>query len=143
MIADISRTIMAQKILLAEDDPNDVLLFEWALKKTGLDLELQVAASGQEVMDLLATPAAAPAPKVSQHLPDILFLDLKMPLVNGFELLEWLGLHPEIRPPSIVVLSGSGMPADIGRAVALGAKQYIEKPISSDLLREILSANQS
>lgn len=132
---------MAQKILLAEDDPNDVLLFEWALKKTGLAPELQVAASGQEVMDLLSLHAAA-VQKAAHHLPDILFLDLKMPLVNGFEVLEWLGLHPEIRPLSIIVLSGSGMPTDIGRAVALGAKRYIEKPISSDLLREILSANQ-
>jgi CheY-like chemotaxis protein len=130
---------MARKILLAEDDPNDVLLFEWALKRTGLSPELQVAASGQELMDLLAAYAAADQ-SAPAALPDVLFLDLKMPLVNGFEVLEWLGQRPEVRSLPVVVLSGSSMPADIHRATSLGARKYIEKPISADLLREILSS---
>ncbi len=131
---------MAQTILLAEADPNDVLLFQWALKRAGLDLKVQVAASGQEVMEFLSRFTAAGHPAQGEF-PDILFLDLKMPMVNGFEVLQWLAQHPEIPPLPVVVLSGSSMPADMERAATLGAKRYIEKPIPSDLLREILATS--
>jgi CheY-like chemotaxis protein len=131
---------MALKILLAEDDPNDMLLFQWALKRAGLDPKVRLVTSGQEVMELLSRFAASVKPP-AEEFPDILFLDLKMPMINGFEVLQWLAQHPEIPPLPVVVLSGSNMPADLERAATLGAKRFIEKPIPSDLLREVLATS--
>jgi CheY-like chemotaxis protein len=78
---------MALTILLAEDDPNDVLLFQWALKRAELNPKVRVATSGQEVMELLS-PFADSVKPPAEEFPDILFLDLKMPMVNGFEVLQ-------------------------------------------------------
>jgi CheY-like chemotaxis protein len=66
------------------------------------------------------------------------FLDLKMPGRNGFDVLEWIRGQPTPFPFPVLVLSGSHEPADMQRAKELGAKAYLVKPITSDKLREIL-----
>jgi CheY-like chemotaxis protein len=72
----------------------------------------------------------------SGSTPILIFLDLKMPVVSGFEVLEWLrfsGLDPL---PTVIVLSGSNDQDDKGRALNLGAAEYLVKPITAELLRE-------
>ena len=73
---------------------------------------------------------------MSEPRPILMFLDLKMPVMSGFEVLEWLrfsGLEPA---PRVIVLSGSNDEDDKGRALNLGASEYLVKPITSELLRE-------
>jgi CheY-like chemotaxis protein len=126
---------MLKNILLAEDDPNDVLLFEWAVKRTGLEPAVHVAENGQDVMDYLARCAEG---LTGEDYPDLVLLDLKMPRVNGFEVLQWLADQPSLPPVPVVVLSGSSIPADMHRARELGAQGYLEKPINPVILRELL-----
>jgi CheY-like chemotaxis protein len=64
---------------------------------------------------------------------------LKMPGQNGFEVLEWLKNKPSLRPLRIFILSGSNEPADIARGRALGALDYIVKPVRLERMRELLS----
>ena len=72
----------------------------------------------------------------AETTPILIFLDLKMPVMSGFEVLEWLrfsGLEPA---PKVIVLSGSNDQDDRGRALSLGAAEYLVKPITAELLSE-------
>jgi CheY-like chemotaxis protein len=71
--------------------------------------------------------------------PDIIFLDLKMPVMSGFEFLEWLKKRSFSAGPSVFVLSGSDQDADRERAAELGATGYLVKPITSERLRACLN----
>ena len=73
----------------------------------------------------------------------MIFLDLKMPGRNGFEVLEWLQTQPTLKSLRVVILSGSQEPADIDRARKLGAADYVVKPVAVERLRELLSKQPS
>jgi CheY-like chemotaxis protein len=122
-------------ILLVEDSPDDVFFFRRAVNKSGLAAETHVAADGVEAMDYLLhqgrfADAAAHPP------PDIMFLDLKLPHVNGFEVLEWMRRQAECRPTPVVVLTSSSQPEDQQRAEALGATLFLTKPPAPEQLRQ-------
>jgi CheY-like chemotaxis protein len=124
-------------ILLVEDSPDDVFFFQRAVQKSGVAALTHVAVDGVEAMDYLlnsgrfADAAAYPA-------PDIMFLDLKLPNVNGFEVLEWMRRHAECPRTPVVVLTSSNQPEDQERAEALGAALFLTKPPFPELLRELL-----
>jgi CheY-like chemotaxis protein len=73
-----------------------------------------------------------------QSLPETIFLDLKMPLMNGFEVLEWMSTQPFAHSIRVVVLSGSEQQHDRQRASELGAAEYVVKPIRVSDLHRIL-----
>lgn len=115
------------RILVAEDDPNDILLLQRAMAKNGLAASVEFVRDGQEAIDYLQ------ALKFSDHsvdpsLPTLLLLDLKMPRLSGFEVLEWLRQQPRFEKMLIAVFSSSDHPADRSRACALGAHSYLVKP---------------
>jgi len=124
-------------ILLVEDSHDDVFFFHRAVHKTGLPALTFVAADGVEAIDYLghqgrfADAAAYPG-------PDILFLDLKLPHCNGFEVLEWMRRHAEFPRPPVVVLTSSSQPEDQARAEALGATLFLTKPPAPEQLRQAL-----
>ena len=120
------RTTGTRKILVAEDDPNDVVLLERAFSKWGGHGAIQFVHDGQEVIDYL-TEATSDGPH-GRSVPGLLLLDLKMPRVNGFEVLEWLKQQPRLRSLLVVVFSSSDDPSDIRKAYALGANSYVVKP---------------
>lgn len=117
-----------QFILLAEDDPNDVLLIQRAFQKAGLKDTLQVVRNGEEAIDYLAGRDAY-ADRQRYPFPYLLLLDLKMPGTDGFKVLDWLRGQPSMRHLLVVVLTSSNFQADIDRAYELGANSYLVKPV--------------
>jgi CheY-like chemotaxis protein len=96
-----------------------------------------VLADGQEVVDYLEGEGDF-ADRRAHPLPDVVVLDLKMPLMNGLEVLEWI--RNESRRPAIpvVMLSGSGLEKDVEEAYRLGADGYFQKPQSVAALNQVL-----
>ena len=117
-------------ILVAEDDPNDIFFLRRAFQKAQIKCQILDVSNGQEAVWYLGgTP---PYNNRSEYpLPQLLLLDLKMPLMNGFDVLEWLRLQPSLAEIPALVLSSSGHDDDIRRAQVLGAQDYYIKP--SDL----------
>ena len=122
-------------ILLVEDSPDDVFFFRRAVHKSGLSAMMHVAVDGVEAMDYLLNKGRF-ADAAAHPPPDIMFLDLKLPHVNGFELLEWIRRHAECPQPPVVVLSSSSQPEDQERAETLGAALFLTKPPAPEQLRE-------
>lgn len=117
-------------ILLAEDDANDVFFLRRAFQRAAVKCQIIDVPNGQEA--ILYLQGIAPYDNRRDYpVPQLLLLDLKMPLVNGFDLLEWLKSRPELADLPAVVLSSSAHEEDVRRAHSLGARDYHVKP--SDL----------
>ena len=114
-------------ILAADDEETDCLLLKLALKQAGLPNPLVLVQDGQAAVDYLT--GAPPYDNRADHpLPGLLLLDLKMPRMNGFEVLEWLANRPDFKHVPVVVLSSSSDEADIEQARRMGACDYRVKP---------------
>jgi CheY-like chemotaxis protein len=120
----------APVILFVEDSEDDTFLFKWTFEKAGSDFRLHHAQNGAEAIEFLR--------HASQHgtLPRIVLLDLKMPILNGFDVLTWLQQQTFSVP--VVVLSGSAQEKDKEMALRLGALDYFVKPVSLPELQRIL-----
>lgn len=119
-------------VLLVEDSKEDALLFQLTLAQTGIAATLLLVPNGKAALDLLSKP------EERQRL-DIVFLDLKMPMISGFEVLRWIQQQNFPRPLHIVVLSGSPHEEDKVLARELGASDYVEKSIAIEDLRHRLA----
>jgi CheY-like chemotaxis protein len=115
------------RILVAEDELSDVMLPRMAFAKALVKVPIYFARDGQEVMDYLEGKPPFDNP-VEHPLPNLLLLDLKLPRVSGFEVLEWLRGHRTLSRLLVVVFGESRQPADVARAYSLGANSYIVKP---------------
>jgi len=129
-------------ILLVEDDPNDVFLMQRAMSKAKLSLPMHVAINGQEAIDYLSGEGKYGDRNI-YPIPNHLFLDLKMPLVNGFEVLEWLRDQSSLGNIDVFVLSSSPEERDRDRSQKLGAKAYLVKPPTPEMLLEVLRPSES
>jgi CheY-like chemotaxis protein len=115
------------KILLVEDDPNDVKLTERALSRSSVKSELFLARDGQEALDFLYREGQfTDAPR-----PDLIFLDLKLPKVDGHEILARIKQDERLRRIPVIVLTISRREEDMVKAYDSGASGYIPKPVSS------------
>ena len=116
----------AKVILIAEDNPDEVFIMSRVFGRCGLPFELRFVANGQEAINYLERkPPYESAEKYP--CPSVIVLDLKMPLVNGFEVLAWLKLQPELSRIPAVVHSSSAVREDRERAGQLGARDYYVK----------------
>jgi CheY-like chemotaxis protein len=116
-------------ILVAEDDEDDFLFLRRAIRQAAISNPILRFRDGSELIKFLEQMPGTDASS-SAHTPWLLLLDIMMPMMNGFEVLEWLSAHrglPKVRP---VMLSGSYRNEDIQRALSLGATDYLMKPIS-------------
>ncbi len=118
----------AMTLLVAEDDPNDVVFLKMAFEAAGLGPAARFVSDGQEAMDYLLGRHPF-EDRTRFPFPTTLVVDLKMPRMSGFELLEWLRQRPEFQTLSVVVLTGSNWQSDAGRALELGAQLYVTKPL--------------
>ncbi len=124
-------------ILLVEDDPNDVFLMKRALKGAAITNPLHIAEDGQQAIDYLAGTDQF-ADRTAFPLPNLVFLDLKLPYKSGFEVLEWIRIHPSMDSTLIVVLTSSSEERDIRESYRLGAKSFLVKPPTQKMLSELM-----
>lgn len=111
-------------ILLVEDNPDDVELALLALRANGMESETMVARDGQEALDFLLAYRGP-----CEDLPEVVLLDLKLPLVDGFEVLRQLRANQATRYLPVVILSSSREERDLIACYELGANSYIQKSL--------------
>ena len=125
---------MKRKILLVEDNPDDVALTLRALKKNNIANEVIVAKDGIEALDYLFGDNAT-------SVPAVILLDLKLPKIDGLEVLERLRKDERTKFAPVVVLTSSKEEQDLVRSYKLGANSYIRKPVDfiqfSDAVRQL------
>jgi CheY-like chemotaxis protein len=118
-------------VLLVEDDENDVVLVQHTFKKAQIHNPLQVVTDGAEAVEYLKGDGKY-EDRERWPLPELIVMDIKMPRLTGFEVLEWVkGNGGPLRRIPIVIVSGSDNPDDINRAYELGANAYMVKPMDS------------
>jgi CheY-like chemotaxis protein len=124
-------------ILIAEDNEDDAQILERALRKAGFRHPLHVSRDGADMIAYLK--GAEPySDREKFHFPRIIFTDLKMPVMDGFQVLKWLQEHPECNVIPRLVLSSSQAEKDVIRAYQLGVNSYLVKPDTFDQLVEQL-----
>jgi CheY-like chemotaxis protein len=127
---------MIKNILLVDDDEVFHLLSNKLLQRLGITRDIYTARNGKEALDFVASHDLA------AEGPHVIFLDLNMPIMNGFAFIEALksqkvNHHDRL---VIVIVSSSQDPTDLARAKSLGIKHYLTKPISEESIREVLTS---
>ncbi len=129
-------------ILLVEDSEDDVFVMKWALTKCGIINPLHVVTDGQMALDYLSGVGDY-SDRAKFPLPFIIFLDLKLPYVLGFEVLAWIKQQPALSSIAVTVLTGSDENRDFDKAYALGARSYLVKPPTPESLRSVFDSLNS
>lgn len=124
-----------RKILLVEDNPDDNALTLRALKKNNITNEVIVARDGVEALDYLFGEGAHEGRDLSDQ-PQVILLDLKLPKIDGLEVLKRIRADDRTRRLAVVVLTTSIEDRDIIRSYDLGANSYIRKPVDFDHFME-------
>jgi CheY-like chemotaxis protein len=114
-------------ILLVEDRDNDVLMLRRSFQKAGISNPIQVVRDGEEAISYLAGTGKF-SDRVEFPLPELILLDLKMPRVDGFEVLQWIRSQRNFSGIRMVVLSSSDSIQDVNLAYKLGANSFLVKP---------------
>jgi CheY-like chemotaxis protein len=123
------------EILLVEDNTSDVELALHALKKNNLANKIKVVRDGAEALDFVFCTGAF-ADRSIEHPPKLILLDLKLPKVDGLEVLEQIKKDPRTRTIPVVVLTSSREDRDIVESYQFGVNSYIVKPIDFDRFTE-------
>ena len=106
-----------KKILIVDDEPNIVMTLEYTFKKS--NYEVFIARDGQEALDILKS-----------NFPDLIILDIMMPMVDGFATLEQIRKDANLQHTKVMFLSAKNKESDIEKGLALGADAYMTKPFS-------------
>jgi len=114
------------KILLVEDNPDDVALTLRALKSHNITNDVVVAEDGAQALDYLF---GAKATALGGELPAVVLLDLKLPKVNGMEVLQRIRADEGTRLLPVVILTSSDEERDVIEGYSLGANSYVRKPV--------------
>jgi DNA-binding response OmpR family regulator len=116
---------MAKKILIADDEPNIVAALEFLLQRSGY--EVMLAQDGEAALKL-----------VEQRLPDLVLLDVMMPLKSGYEVCQRMRARAAWSHIKIIMLSAKGRDAEVNKGLSMGANLYVTKPWSNkDLIANI------
>ena len=116
-------------ILLVDDNNNDVLLAQRALKKSNIANEVVVANNGEEALEYLFCRGKYEHRDQNSTNPVVVLLDLKMPKVDGLEVLKQMRAIPETKNIPVVVLTSSSEDTDIIKSYNLGCNAYVRKPV--------------
>ena len=119
-------------ILIAEDREDDILVITKAFEKTGSRIPLQFVRDGEEVVNYLAGTGKY-SNRLEYPVPALLLLDLKMPRLDGFEVLRWIRQQPTLAQLRVVVLTSSNELRDVNKAYSLGAHSFLVKPTDFEL----------
>ena len=115
---------MTKRILIADDEPNIVVSLEFLMQQNGY--EVQTAADGEQALHLIA-----------EFKPDLILLDIMLPIRNGFEVCQRVRENPAWHHTRIVMVSAKGREVEVTKGLALGADLYITKPFAT---RELLAS---
>ena len=129
----------AYRILLVEDDPDDLALDLRVLKQAGLDGDVAIARTGNEAIDFIF----GTGPFAGRGGPadlDLVLLDLRLPGMDGLQVLQWIRASDKTRRLPVLVLSGSREDRDVAEAYRLGVQQYLVKPLEKDVLLQAVEA---
>ena len=122
-------------VLLVEDSEDDAFFFKRTLQKSGANCFLRHVLDGAAAIGVLKQASISDA----LEFPLAMFLDLKMPVMNGFEVLAWLRAQSFPASMKVFVLSGSNQQEDKERALRLGAAEYLVKPVRVRDFRRLLA----
>ena len=125
--------VSPKTILLVEDNPDDEALTLRALNKNNIFNELKVARDGQEALDYFFGENASERPA-----PAVVLLDLKLPKIDGLEVLRRIRADPRTCLQPIVILTSSKEEQDIVSGYSLGANSYIRKPVDFNQFMEVI-----
>jgi CheY-like chemotaxis protein len=133
------KTQLSNTILLVEDNRDDAYAFRYALKRIRIMNPLQVVTDGQQAIDYLSGVGPCADRKLCP-LPFVIFLDLKLPYVDGFDVLSWIRAQRELDSIDIIMLSGSAEDRDQDGAFKLGARSYLVKPPTAETLSRVFES---
>jgi DNA-binding response OmpR family regulator len=119
----VSASAPGKRVLIAEDEPSIVVSLEFLLRQAGYDVH--VATRGDEALQALYTVR-----------PDLVLLDLMLPLINGFDICQRLRADPQLGAIKVVVLTAKGRASEMQKGLALGADAYVTKPFGT---RELMT----
>lgn len=120
------------RIMLVEDNPDDIAFTERVLRYNRIDRNLVLAADGNEALEALEKLVS------EGKLPDLILLDINLPGISGIDLLTRIKQDSRFRQIPVVILTGSNVDDDIQRSYDLGASTYLVKPIFNDALMLVL-----
>jgi DNA-binding response OmpR family regulator len=116
---------MPKKVLIVDDEPSIIVALQFLMEENGYNT--LVAFSGEEAMEAVA-----------KHHPDLILLDVMLPVVDGFEVCQRVRENPEWKDTRIVLLTALGSDANITKGLDLGADAYVTKPFSNaDLVAKV------
>jgi CheY-like chemotaxis protein len=119
------------EILLAEDDPDDLELTMRSLLDEHICNRIEVVRDGEEALDYLFCRGSHSG-RDPDNQPRLILLDLKLPKVDGLEVLEQIKTHPRTKALPVVILTSSKQESDLVRGYQLGINSYIQKPVDFD-----------
>jgi len=117
------------EILLVEDNPEDLALTQRALRKANVSNRIQIARDGAEALEFIFCEGAHAARRI-EDTPKVILLDLKLPKVDGLEVLRRIKGDPRTRAIPVVVLTSSKEQNDVVESYDLGVNSYIVKPVN-------------
>jgi CheY-like chemotaxis protein len=127
--ANSKASVLARPVAIIDDDPDAIELAKHVLKRANVPNAIVSLSDGREAITYLRRCIAG-----ELEMPLFVFLDLKMPGIDGFHVLDWMRHQPSLRHLITVVLSTSSAPKDVSRAFELGADAYLHKfPPVSDI----------
>lgn len=124
-------------ILMIEDDPNDADLARRALKRQGFTNPVEIVADGEQAIRYVKMLPAAPD-DTAEELPALILVDLKIPKVDGFDVIRAIRAHPWLRLLPVVVFTSSYMATDVESAYEAGACSYVRKPVKAEEYTQVI-----
>jgi CheY-like chemotaxis protein len=125
------------RVLLAEDDEIDIMLLKRAFGEVSKNTGVLALTNGEDVISYFKGTGVY-SDRKEYPLPNLLLLDLKMPVKNGFEVLQWLRSDAELKRLPVVVMSSSKLSKDIDKAYELGANTYFVKSTDPEKLIDVI-----
>src|SRR5688572_2673685 len=126
-------------VLYIDDSADDLFLFQRACQCANVSFELKIAGTGPEALRYLSG-AGEFADRQMHPLPEIILLDIKMPEMDGFEVLNWIRAHPHVSQTMVALYSSSTIDKDVLRGFLSGTTFYIPKPHATGTLTVLARA---
>ena len=127
------------EILLVEDDPKDARLTIREIEAAKMNTRIELVRDGEEALDYLFCRGAHSG-RAASHPPALILLDLKLPKVDGLEVLREVKTNPATRAIPVVVLTSSKEERDLVESYRLGVNSYIQKPVDFDQFRRTIAS---